>query len=153
MRALVTYATLLLAAAGVQASDVYKTRDAQGRPVYTDKPPSLPAERLDVKSASTDVVEVQKRYGEQMKQYAAADKTDADAAASATSQQKAKALTEEDRARRCIEARERYENYLNARRLYEPGPTEGERRYLSSEEIDAARADAKRSMDELCSGL
>ena len=45
-----------------QASDVFMTKDAQGRPVYTDRPETLPAERLDVQSASTDTVEVQQRY-------------------------------------------------------------------------------------------
>jgi len=41
---------------------------------------------------------------------------------------------------------------LTARRLYEPGGAEGERRYLSDAEIDAARTDAKRLVDEFCSG-
>lgn len=152
MKALLTAATLLLAAAGVHAGEVYKTTDAQGRPVYTDKPPSLPAERLNVQSATTDVVEVQKRYESQMKQYGAADQTAADAAKKSAEARKAQELTAEDRAKRCIEARQRYESYMNARRLYEPGASEGDRRYLDSAEIDAARASAKQAMDELCSG-
>jgi hypothetical protein len=152
MKALLTAATLLLAAAVAHAGEVYKTTDAQGRPVYTDKPPSLPAERLSVQSAPTDVVEVQKRYESQMKQYGAADKAEADAAKKAADARKAQEMTAEDRAKRCVEARQRYESYMNARRLYEPGAAEGERRYLDSVEIDAARASAKQAMDELCSG-
>jgi hypothetical protein len=152
MKALLTAATLLLAAAGAHAGEVYKTTDAQGRPVYTDKPPSLPAERLNVQSASTDVVEVQKRYESQMKQYGAEDQAEGDAAKKAADTRKAQEMTAEDRARRCIEARQRYESYMNARRLYEPGSSEGERRYLDSAEIDAARANAKQAMDDLCSG-
>jgi len=153
MKAPVTIvATLLLAAAGAHAGEVYKTTDAQGRPVYTDKPPSLPAERLNVQSATTDVVEVQKRYDAQMKQYGAADTAGSDAAKKAAEERKAQEMTAGDRAKRCIEARQRYESYMNARRLYEPGSTEGERRYLESAEIDAARANAKQAMDELCSG-
>ena len=152
MKALLTAATLLLAFAGAHAGEVYKTTDAQGRPVYTDKPPSLPAERLKVQSATTDVVEVQKRYDAQMKQYGAADKAEADAAKKAADARKAQEMTAEDRAKRCIEARQRYESYMNARRLYEPGTAEGERRYLDSAEIDAARANAKQAMDDLCSG-
>lgn len=152
MKAFVTAATLLLAAAGAWAGEVYKTTDAQGRPVYTDKPPSLPAERLNVQSATTDVVEVQKRYEAQMKQYGGAEQAAGDAARKAADARKAREITAEDRARRCIEARQRYESYMNARRLYEPGASEGERRYLDSGEIDAARANAKQAMDELCSG-
>ena len=152
MKAIVTIATLLLAAAGAQASEVYKTTDAQGRPVYTDKPVSLPAEKLNVKSATTDTVQLQQRYDEQMKGYSEADKARAEAASKAAEAQKASAMTAEDRARRCEESRQRYESYMNARRLYEPGESEGERRYLSDAEIDAARADAKKLMDEFCSG-
>jgi hypothetical protein len=152
MKALLTAATLLLAFAGAQAGEVYKTTDAQGRPVYTDKPPSLPAERLNVQSATTDVVEVQKRYDSQMQQYGTANKAEAEAAKKAADARKAQEMTAEDRAKRCIEARQRYESYMNARRLYEPGTAEGERRYLDSAEIDAARANAKQAMDELCSG-
>jgi hypothetical protein len=152
MKAIVTIATLLLAAAGAQASEVYKTTDAQGRPVYTDKPVSLPAEKLNVKSATTDTVEAQQRYEEQMKGYSEADKARAEAASKAAEAQKASAMTAEDRAKRCEESRQRYESYMNARRLFEPGTAEGERRYLSDAEIDAARADAKKVMDEFCSG-
>ena len=152
MKAIVTIATLLLAAAGAQASEVYKTTDAQGRPVYTDKPVSLPAEKLNVKSATTDTVQLQQRYEEQMKGYSEADKARAEAASKAAEAQKASAMTAEDRARRCEESRQRYESYMNARRLYEPGESEGERRYLSDAEIDAARADARKLMDEFCSG-
>lgn len=142
----------LVLAAGVQASEVYRTKDAKGQPVYTDKPMTLPAERLDVKTATTDTVEVQQRYEEQMKRYSESDKARADAAAKAAEAGKAKELSAEDRAKRCQEARDRYQSYMNARRLYEPGATEGERRYLDSAEIDAARENAKKTMDEFCGG-
>jgi hypothetical protein len=152
MKALLTAATLLLAAAGAHSGEVYKSTDAQGRPIYTDKPPTLPAQKLNVQTATTDVVEVQKRYEAQMQQYGAADKAEGDAAKKAADARKAQEMTAEDRAKRCIEARQRYESYMTARRLYEPGSTEAERRYLDSAEIDAARANAKQTMDELCSG-
>ena len=152
MKGFVTVATLLMVAAGVQAGEVYKTTDAQGRPVYTDKPPSLPAEKLNVQSATTDVVEVQKRYDAQMAKYAAEDQAQSGAENSAADSRKAQELTAEDRAKRCIEARQRYESYMNALRLFVPGTTEGERRYLDSAEIDAARANARQTMDDLCRG-
>jgi len=152
MKAFLTIATLLLAAAGAHAGEVYKSTDAQGRPIYTDKPPTLPAQKLNVQTSTTDVVEVQKRYDAQMQQYGAAGKAEAEAAQKAADARKAQEMTAEDRAKRCIEARQRYESYMNARRLYEPGTTEGERRYLDSTEIDAARANAKQAMDDLCSG-
>ena len=151
MKSTVMVAGLLLLAMGTQASEVYRTTDSQGRPIYTDKPQSLPAERIGVKTSTTDPAEAQRRLDEDMKQMAGADAAAADSAAKAADAQKARELTAVDRARRCQDARQRYESYQDARRLYEPGETEGERRYLSSEEIDAARADAKRLMDEFCS--
>jgi hypothetical protein len=41
---------------------------------------------------------------------------------------------------------------MTAQRLYEPGDTEGERRYLNDKEIDEARASTKKAMDEFCAG-
>ena len=152
MKAYVTVAMLLLATA-VYAGDVYKTSDQKGQPVYTDKPPTLPAEKLDVRSSTTDVVEVQERYDNQMKRYSESEKASTDAASAVTNTNKARALTAEDRAKRCQDARQRYESYMIARRLYEPGGAEGERRYLTDAEIDAARTSAKQTMDEFCSGL
>ena len=152
MKPTLTLLFALVLAAGAHASEVYRTKDAKGQPVYTDKPVMLPAERLDVKTSSTDVVEARQRYDEQMKRYSEADKAQAEVAAKAADAQKAKELTAEDRAKRCQEARQRYESYMNARRLYEPGATEGERRYLTDTEIDAARERAKKTMEEFCSG-
>jgi hypothetical protein len=39
---------------------------------------------------------------------------------------------------------------MNSQRLYEQGPNDAERRYLTDAEMDAAREDGKRVMDEFC---
>ena len=85
-----------------------------------------------MQTATTDPAEAQRRYDEQMKQMAGADAAAAATTAKAADAQKARELTAEDRAKRCQDARQRYESYMNARRLYEPGDAEGERRYLST---------------------
>jgi len=141
---------LLIAATTVHAGEVYKTTDAQGRPIYTDKPPTLPAEKLDVKSATTDTVKVQGRHDAQIQGYAATSAANAQAEEAAASQKAAAELTNADRTKRCQDARDRYARLQNSWRLYEAGPTEGERRYLTSDEIDAARANAKQVMEEFC---
>jgi hypothetical protein len=150
MKALIRIAALLIATTGAQASEVYKTTDAQGRPVYTDKPPTLPAERLKVQSATTDTVDVQKRKEAEAQRLAEKEAGDKKAADTSAKERAANELSAEDRAKRCQQARERYDNVSGHVRLYEPGPTEGERRYLSAEEIDAARASAKQVMEEFC---
>ena len=143
-------ASLLCTAAG--AAEVFMTRDAQGRPVYTDRPESLPAQKLNVATQQTDVVEVQSRYQAEMARYQQADKTATEAAAKSADAKQAAELTAADKAKRCQDARANYQNMMNARRLYEPGSTPDERRYLDSAEIDETRANAKRVMDEFCAG-
>lgn len=146
-------AVLTLACATLSgASEVFVTKDAQGRPVYTDRPESLPAEKVNVATQQTDVVEVQNRYQQQMQAASEKDKAAADAAKKAAEAKQAQELTAADKAKRCQEARDRYQNVMNARRLYEPGATPDERRYLDSAEIDAARANAKQVMDDFCAG-
>lgn len=144
-------AALLVAGAAAQAAEVYKEKDAKGNIVFTDRPEQLPAERLNVKTQQTDTVEARRRYDEEMKRYA-----DSRAASDAASAEKARAQagqpSEEDAAKRCADAKARYQNYMKAQRLYEPGAKEGERRYLSDAEIDAAREFARKSMDAACAG-
>jgi hypothetical protein len=144
-------AAMLLALGVAQASDVFMTKDAQGRPIYTDRPDTLPAQRLDVKSNSTDVVAVKARSDEQQAAMASASKASADADRKAKEARQAAELTEADRAKKCVELREYYLQLMNARGLYENTEKDGDRHYLSSEEIDTARENAKRSMDEFCS--
>lgn len=150
MKPVLALMVAMLVSGGAQASDVFKTTDAKGQPVYTDRPATLPAQRLDVRTHSTDEVAVQQRYDEQMKTYAAADKTRSDQAADAADKAAADELSATAKTRRCEEARQRYDSYMNSRRLYEPGTGEDERRYLSDAEIDDARAKAKQVMDTYC---
>lgn len=150
MRAMLTILSAALAmAGGAAAGEIYVTRDAKGNVVYTDTPQSIPAEKLKVRSASTDPAEVQARYAEEMKRYSEDDRERTKAAATAAEARKAATLNAEDRSQRCTEARERYDAVMQSHRLYEQSP-DGERRYLDSEEIDAVRADAKKVVDEYC---
>jgi len=151
MRAIALLLPGILLAGAAIAGDVYVTKDEKGVPVYTDTPRTLPAEKAGIKSTSTDKATVQTQYQERMKQYAADDAAASQESATAGDAAKAAALTAEDKAKRCAEARERYAVATGNNRLYEVG-LNGERRYLSSEEIDAARAGSKRVMDEFCGG-
>jgi hypothetical protein len=149
MRRMLTIIAGLMLSGVAVGGEVYMTRDAKGNPIYTDRPATLPAEKLDVRSGTTDPVEVQARYDEQMKKYATDTESAEKSKTQATEQAKARELTAEDRAKRCVEARSRYEATMNAIRVYEEGP-DGQRRYLSSEEIDTTRANARTAMDEFC---
>jgi hypothetical protein len=50
---------------------------------------------------------------------------------------------------RCNDARERYQSYLTAQRLFKPGPNQ-ERQYLTDAELTTVRVNAKRDMDTAC---
>ncbi|HEU4655164.1 MAG TPA: DUF4124 domain-containing protein [Steroidobacteraceae bacterium] len=148
-----TVATLTLAASVLMAvqshADVYKYKDDKGNVLYTDKPATLPAERLNVQSQKTDVVAMQARQEADMKRLQEQDKARQQAANQQSDQQQAAQLSAKDKAEKCTQARERYDKYMNSQKLYEQ-QANGERRYLTSEELDAARASAKATMDVLC---
>ena len=145
MRHIATLLSGLLAAGPALAGDVYVTRDAQGNPIYTDTPQSIPAQKLDVHTADTDDAAVAQRYSAQMSQYAKDDQADA----ASQKQQQSAQVTAEDKTKRCTDARQRYQTLMTSWRIYEPGPN-GERVYLTSEQIDQARATAKQTMDAFC---
>ncbi|HMN43499.1 MAG TPA: DUF4124 domain-containing protein [Povalibacter sp.] len=142
-------AAAVVLCAGAAHADVYMFKDAQGNVQYTDKPPTLPAERLNVQSRKTDVVEVQAREQAELAKLKATDEARQKSNAAQTDQQSAAELTAKDKAERCTKARERYDKYATSQRLYET-QANGERRYLSDAELDAARSSAKSTMDEFC---
>ena len=54
------------------------TKDAEGRTIYTDRPESLPAQKVKVATGNTDTVEAQRQDDEKMTvATAAADKAKA----------------------------------------------------------------------------
>jgi hypothetical protein len=143
------WAVLGLATATQAYADVYRYVDKNGEVQYTDRPQTLPAERLDIETRRTDVVALNERLDarhEQAEKEAARETAARDQAAEA---REAKEVSAKDRAERCSKARERYEKYATSHRLYEDLGND-ERRYLSDSEIDSARDGARKAMDELC---
>jgi hypothetical protein len=150
MKRILILAGCTLLAWSASASDVYVVTDAKGNRVYTDRPEQLPAEKVTVRTSPADTAAAQRTTNSPTATPQAAPRT---AACSATPTQAAKAeqLTADDLAKRCADARRRYEVAMNSSRLYEQTPN-GERRYLSPEEINAARINAKQTMDTFCGG-
>jgi len=148
MKVIFTVIAGVLIAAAAQGGDVYVVTDAQGNRVYTDKPQTLPAERVNVATSETTAADAA-RARQRMDDFAATQAADAERQAQTAEAKAAQTQTAEDQAKRCMQARERYQASMNAIRLYEEGP-DGQRRYLSSEEIDTARANAKQAMDTFC---
>src|SRR5690349_3758668 len=112
---------------GAALADVYKYTDEKGNIQYTDKPPSLPAERLNVQSQKTDVVAVQARQAEEQQRQASNAQQSARNSANAADRKEATELSAKDKAERCAKSRERYDKYMNSQRLFEQDE-KGERR-------------------------
>jgi hypothetical protein len=138
---------LLLASAA--HADVYKYKDEKGNIQYTDRPLTLPAERLNIQSQRTDVVEIQERADEEPKATADRDKARQQADKAKAEQKKTQAANTEGKAELCAKAQQDYLKRMNAQRLYED-QSNGDRRYLTDAELDATRASAKTAMDTLC---
>jgi hypothetical protein len=136
--------------AGAQEASVYRWVDAQGIVHYSDQPAAdSSAEELPIRYRKTDRGALQARLKAKSEIAAAGEvregqESDADAAAEADRQ---KVLAERDT--NCKAARDRVAKYTNALRLYKPGPN-GERVYLTNEELDVERADANRAVEQWC---
>jgi hypothetical protein len=149
--ALVLASALVVTPALAQQATVYKWTDEQGVPHYSDQPPAnAESEALPIRYRRTDKSAVQARLKTDETRQTAEDlreeQEDTEEETAATQREKDLA----ERAATCKQARERVTNYNQAQKLYKPGPN-GDRIYLTDEELDAERADAQRVMEEWCS--
>jgi hypothetical protein len=125
---------------------VYKWVDAQGKTQYGDRPPD---------GVHAEVVEL---LGTHVAHTAAPAPAPSSAPKTAPSGDKAAQDTKnavaqdvaESREKQCADAQDRYKKLIEGRKLYKTGP-DGERQYLTSDEIDAERLNAKRDVDATCS--
>ena len=143
MKRLLLFAALI-AWSGMAGAVVYKWVDAQGKVLYGDRPPD---------GVHAEVVEL---LGTHVA-HAAAAKT-SDSAPPKTANQDDAAVkkevsedVEQARAKQCAEAQDRYKKLIDGRHLYKTGAN-GERQYLTSEEIDTQRVSAKQEVDDACNG-
>ncbi len=130
---------------------VYLWVDKDGTPHYQDRPPegAGSAQELNLRYRLTDAPAVaaaaksraETREVAQLREQQQAEDQANEAA------DREKVLTEREKG--CAAARERLQKYETAHRLYKPGP-DGQRNYLSDEEIDAARLEARRTVEEWC---
>ena len=139
----------LIAWSGMAGAVVYKWIDAQGKLQYGDRPPD---------GVHAEVVEL---LGTHVARAAAA--RESSTAASSSSPRTAAAGSQDDaavkksvegdveqtREKQCADAQDHYKKLIEGRRLYKTGAN-GERQYLTSDEIDSERVNAKRDLDAIC---
>lgn len=141
----------LFLAVAAHGGDVYVVTDAQGNRVYTDRPQTLPAQKAAIERSRAAEAEAAAATAGPAEGSPGEESAAPTSQARAAERARAEQATVDDRAQRCIEARKHYQDVMTSRRLYEDSG-DGQRRYLTSEEIDLSRADAKRTMDEFCGG-
>ena len=97
----------LLVLATAQASEVFVTKDAQGRPIYTDRPDSLPAEKVERREqVDRQDVDVSSVTTQKMKSYSR--RRQGQAATRCRTRPRARRrrqLTAADKAKRCEDSR------------------------------------------------
>lgn len=148
--ALVVLGSLALPAAAA----VYKWVDPQGRIHYSDRPPPPEGKLLSVDtSSSSNAQSMHARASEPSRSAPPAPVTGPAATPEAVAHLKQTVDSDVANARagQCKQAQEKYQNYVTSRRLYKEGPNK-ERIYLSDQELETERLNAKHEVDELCNG-
>lgn len=136
---------LLACATALPAQEIYKSVDAQGNVVYSDRAPSKNAPTTAVHVTEPDPAEVA-RLAKQQQLLNASDRE----------RQKQEAAEARDHAAlehrqqvNCENARNKYYRYKDSGRIYQRD-ADGNRIYYSDSESDALREQARRAMLAAC---
>jgi hypothetical protein len=137
---------LLMAWSGMSLAVVYKWVDAKGDVHYGDHPPDgVNAEVIEGLGAHS-----QRAQDTPPAAAAAPAKPAAKPPQDPNVKQAVDADVQATREKQCADAQQRYQRLINGRKIYTTGD-DGQRQYLTSEQIDAARLAAKSDVDSLCS--
>lgn len=139
---LLSLTTLTAASFG---AEVYRSKTADGTVSYSDRPQGDNSEFIFIATPRPATAAPQRNQPAASRAQAAQQPVvEGEAAPQPTAAQVA-----EMRAKNCTIARERLLTYTQSHRLYRPLEN-GEREYLSDDEIDAARAKAAADVEEWC---
>jgi hypothetical protein len=143
MKRLLLFAALI-AWSGLAGAVVYKWVDAQGKVLYGDRPPDgVHAEVVEL--LGTHVARTTTTKDTSSSRTGARNEGQDDA----STKKAVESDVQQARDQQCAAAQEQYKKLIEGRRIYKTG-ADGERQYLTSEEIDTQRADAKREVDATC---
>jgi hypothetical protein len=136
----VIFCAVLMAWSTLASAVVYKWVDAQGKTQYGDRPPD---------GVHAEVVE---GLGHNSRSAASAPPAARSPTAPDPTTDVKKAVQNDvstTREKQCTDAQERYKKLIEGRHIYKTGDN-GERVYLSSQEIDEERVSAKKDIDDIC---
>jgi hypothetical protein len=127
------------------AQQVYRSVDAQGHVVYSDRATSRDAPKTTLHVEQGDAVEAARM----LKQQKALETQDTQREKQQAADEKARAAAARKREEACKNARSDYYRMMDARRLYQRDG-DGNRLYYSDDEADAMRDKAKKTMEAAC---
>lgn len=136
---------MLLAVSFAQAQEIYRSVDAQGHVVFSDRGASKNAPKTSLRVEEGDPAEAA-RLAKQQQLLTSQDTLRAKEQAA---DDKSKAADARQREQACKSARNDYNRLMDANRLYQRD-ADGNRSFYSDEEAVAMRAKAKKAMDSAC---
>jgi len=142
---LAALALILCAAGPLRADEVYKSVDAQGHVVYSDRADTSTAQKSVVKTDPPNRTEAARIAKEQA--ILKAEEIQRNRQQSIDDAKKAQA--DHDAQVRCENARNRYYALKDARRVYDRD-ADGNRVYLSDQDGDAKKEEARQAMTTAC---
>ena len=149
MKRFLLCAALIAWSSGMASAVVYKWVDAQGKVHYGDRPPDgVHAEIVELLGTRAPrAASPAPLAGNAALAKAPMTTTPGEAAAAA--RKTVDSDVAQSKEKQCAEAQDFYKKLIEGRKLYKSG-TDGERQYLTSDEIDQARMNAKASVDTAC---
>jgi Domain of unknown function (DUF4124) len=145
MKRLLLFAALI-AWSGMAGAVVYRWVDAQGKILYGDRPPDgVHAEVVELLGTHVARTTSTKDTAQSSHTGTKSDSSQDDA----STKKAVDSDVQQVKDQQCAAAQEQYKKLIEGRRIYKTG-ADGERQYLTSEEIDTQRADAKREIDATC---
>jgi hypothetical protein len=145
----------LIAWSGMASAVVYKWVDAQGKVQYGDLPPDgVRAEIVELLGTHSSVHTASAPGANSSATATTPAKMVAQNGAPQgnakdTVKQQVATDVAQAKEKQCTEAQDRYKKLIEGRRIYKPG-ADGERQYLTADEIDSERINAKRDIDATC---
>lgn len=140
----------LIAWSGMASAVVYKWIDTQGKLQYGDRPPDgVHAEVVEMLGNHVARAAASRPASPSNPASQAANTPQNPTADEASAKKSVDADVAQTREKQCADAQDRYKKLIEGRKLYKTG-ADGERQYLTSEEIDSERVNAKRDLDAIC---
>jgi preprotein translocase subunit SecF len=127
------------------ADEIYKSVDAQGHVVYSDRAPSANAQKSEVRVVQPDAAEAAR----EAKQQQLLNAQDVQRKQQDAIDSRNKAQQDKVKQQRCQAARTRYNSIKDAGRLYRLD-SDGNRVFYTDEEADARREEARQAMVSAC---